>query len=303
MADTGPARDPFADVRTRRALEKVSLVISSLLRSGQIVQIDDGEYAVVPSRDRLPGAFVPPEGGDAEPVLFFPGPPGPKGDPGPWGLWGHDGEDGADGFPGAAGAAGATGPAGPMGWPGADGADGDGPVIVPVPRTFGAAGGTADAGLVPAPGATAHPNGAYYLGDDTAFHVPSGAVIASDRVATSETTASTTPADLATTQHLTFTMDEAGDVLIFAACAGSNNTAGAVALIHADVNGSDTELSRGTSTTVNQQFCLCGALTASLSAGSNTIKLQFAAGAGPGSGGVSGTAAFVRRVIVVTRVN
>lgn len=103
-----------------------------------------------------------------------------------------------------------------------------------------------------------------------------GEILGSSYVATDQTTSSGTPVDLTTTQHITFTLEADMDVLITCTATAYNTTAAVLAAIVADVNGSDTTLVNYELKGANAQAGLVGSMKASLSAGSNTIKLQFA---------------------------
>jgi len=156
--------------------------------------------------------------------------------------------------------------------------------------TFVAAGGSAAKGIVPAPGGTAHSNRPYYLGDDAAWHARLGECLGTAWVATGETTTSGSPADLATSQSVTFTLDETSNVLALASAEASNT--GANANVIYVYNGTTSqEVSRVTGTTTN---CVSGGYVQSLAAGTYTFKMRFATGAG--------TATFSNRMFSVWRV-
>lgn len=162
--------------------------------------------------------------------------------------------------------------------------------------TFVAAGGSHAAGAVPDPGATAHTNEPYYLGDDAAFHVARGAALHDEFVATSETTTSTTGADLTTVQSFTFTVDVVGATYVVAVSATtSSNTANAVNRLYVNVNGGKTIVAQftcaATATNYNEA-CVCYTVTG-LGTGAQTISLQFGTNAG--------TATFLNRGFRVWR--
>lgn len=160
--------------------------------------------------------------------------------------------------------------------------------------TMVAAGASGAGGATPTPGTTARTNQPRLLADNATWIQHSGRSLGTSSVATSETTTSVSPVDLTTAQSITFTLDDACDVLIYASCAASSSSAGGIPIIYADVNGTDTEINRGTSTNAGNQQSVSGFLFASLSTGSNTIKLQFGVSAGTGT--------FVRRRIGVIKL-
>src|SRR5262249_13073745 len=92
--------------------------------------------------------------------------------------------------------------------------------------TFIAAGGSHAKGIVPDPGATSHSHFPYLLGDDAAFHIPSGRVLGTNYVATDESTASATIADLTTADSVSFTLDASQDVLVVWSANVYQSTAG-----------------------------------------------------------------------------
>lgn len=160
--------------------------------------------------------------------------------------------------------------------------------------TFVGAGGSAAKGAVPSPGATAHPNQEYILLEDATWGKNLGGYLGSSYVGTNQTTTSATATDLATTQHVSVPLDEACDVLIEASCVTYNPTASAVNVLTIDVDGSDTGASYEMFGS-NKQVQMVLRITASLSAGNHTIKLQFATNAGTGN--------FSNRTINVWRIS
>ncbi len=149
---------------------------------------------------------------------------------------------------------------------------------------FIAAGGSAAKGVVPSPGATSHASRPYYLGDDAAWHRRADELIAVSSVRTSETTTSTSYIDLASTQHVTFTLDETSDVLVVLSCVASNSTAGGNCLVAVDVDGSDMDVIQHDCVTANEPYTVTGSfLTGDLAAGSHTLKMQFRVGSGTGA--------------------
>jgi hypothetical protein len=160
--------------------------------------------------------------------------------------------------------------------------------------TFVGAGGSAAKGAVPSPGATAHPNQEYVLLEDATWGKNLGGYLGSSYVSTNQTTASATATDLATTQHISFTLDEAADVLIQASCVTYNPTSAAVNTMYVDVDGADTGAAYemyGSNKFVHMVL----QITASLAAGAHTVKLQFGTNAGTGN--------FQLRGIVIWRVS
>lgn len=90
-------RDPEAPVRTRRALDSISAILNSLIRSGQIAF--DGatdQFIIVPDR-RSVVPPVPPIYDDAPDVIIVPGPQGPQGIQGETGPAGSGGGGGGSG--------------------------------------------------------------------------------------------------------------------------------------------------------------------------------------------------------------
>lgn len=84
-------RDPEAPVRTRRALDSISAILNSLIRSGQIAF--DGatdQFMIVPDR-RSVVPPVPPIYEDAPDIIIVPGPAGPAGPQGATGPAGSGG--------------------------------------------------------------------------------------------------------------------------------------------------------------------------------------------------------------------
>ena len=90
-------RDPEAPVRTRRALDSISNILNSLIRSGQIAF--DGaadQFVIVPDR-RVVLPPVPPIYDDPVDVVIVPGPQGPQGIQGEQGPAGSGGGGGGSG--------------------------------------------------------------------------------------------------------------------------------------------------------------------------------------------------------------
>lgn len=117
---------------------------------------------------------------------------------------------------------------------------------------------------------------------DLPAHYP-GRLLGALTVLTSETTTSTSGADLATTQHIALTMFGAGNVLIVVSATHANNTATAVNRLVIDVNGSDTTIAQMTVPSASANYNLANQMIASLGNGSHTIKLQFSVNAGTGT--------------------
>jgi hypothetical protein len=163
--------------------------------------------------------------------------------------------------------------------------------VLPV---FVQAGGSAAKGAVPAPGSSAHTNQPYVLLDTAAWGANLGGHLGSSYVGTNQTTTSGSATDLATTQHVSFTLDEAADVLIQASCVTYNPTAAAVNVLTIDVDGSDTGASYEMFGS-NKQVQMVLQIKVALASGAHTIKLQFATNAGTGN--------FSNRTIVVWRVS
>ena len=84
-------RDPDAPVRTRRALDKLSTIVNSLIRDGTLVLTGPGQYAIDPGALRIPAGAPPGSFGDepVDPPFAFV--PGPKGDTGATGATGASG--------------------------------------------------------------------------------------------------------------------------------------------------------------------------------------------------------------------
>jgi hypothetical protein len=129
--------------------------------------------------------------------------------------------------------------------------------------------------------------------NDPVFEWLRGEILGSNFVATEETTTSGTPTDLTTTQSITFTLESAQDVLIFAACTSYNTTASGVNTLTFDIDGTDYTAVSGTMDAASSQYPLCAVQKRSLTSGSHTIKLQFHRN--------SGTAGFKDRGIFVAR--
>ncbi len=163
--------------------------------------------------------------------------------------------------------------------------------------SFVGAGGSAAVGGVPAPGATAHSNQPYYLGDDTAWHKRTGAVLYDDFFATGEATASTTAVDLATVRSVTFNVDETCDVVVAVSATHSNSSAGAVNRLNVSVDGTPTIVAQAAcpAATTNYNLACVSFVAAGLTVAGNphTIKCQYSVGAGTGT--------FSNRAIKVTR--
>lgn len=304
----GVPRDPTADVRTRRALERTASIIGYLIRSGQLIQTDTGDWQIVVTSSGVPPRPVPQHDSDFDETFRIPGPPGAslkgeKGDQGPPGRDGEDGEPGPPGFAGAMGSMGLVGPQGPIGPVGPPGEDGESGPVGPTGATgaTGATGPTGPAGS--GSGAVLFhddhygedpdrfPPGLPRIGTDGRTY--SGQILGSSFVVTTESTASTTPVDLTTTQHLSFELDVPCEVVIFGSATAFTATALANIEIWADVDGSDTRLCITSEFATNAGVALSGAYTASLAAGSHTIKLQFATN--------TGTTSFLIRSLVVWR--
>lgn len=132
-------------------------------------------------------------------------------------------------------------------------------------------------------------NGSSNTGTSMAF-VP-GQVLAASYVTTNETTTSTTAVDLATTQHLTFSLPSSTDVLIRVSIGQSSNSAVANNTIYVDIDGTDSVVGIATEPVATYNFAMTGVHHATLSSGSHTIKLQFSASVG--------TASFAYRSITV----
>lgn len=148
---------------------------------------------------------------------------------------------------------------------------------------FVAAGGSAAKGLVPSPGATAYTNNPRILGSQAAFVVHSGKIIDDAPVTTQESTSSTSFVDLTTAQSITFTLDEAGEVLVEATATYVNTSgAGNIGLIAANVDGSNTVLSQCSPIGTTTIHPMAGSYSFSLSSGSHTIKLRFRVTGGTG---------------------
>lgn len=112
--------------------------------------------------------------------------------------------------------------------------------------------------------------------------------------AAGESTSSTTPVDLATTMSVTFTLAATTTVLIEAWATKLENAVN-YQFLYADVDGTDVQIASGHSPTSGDTRAMYGSYAVSLSAGSHTIKLQFAAG--------SGTATFYHRGLKVSRAS
>lgn len=79
---------------------------------------------------------------------------------------------------------------------------------------FQAAGSFHTKGGVPDPGAVSHAAQPWYVGDDGAWHLLAGKVLASNYVGTDQSTASTVATDLTTADSVTFTLDATRNVLL-----------------------------------------------------------------------------------------
>jgi len=156
---------------------------------------------------------------------------------------------------------------------------------------FTVAGASHAKGAVPDPGATAHTNQPYILGDN-GWGPHKGELLAISFVTTSETTTAGGPADLTTTQHLTFTLDVSCKLLVeVSAC--NSNTGTNVNRLTIDVDGSATTVADRCDNAGSNYVSGFAIETGSLSAASHTIKFQF--------GTAGGTATFFNRCIRVWR--
>lgn len=162
-----------------------------------------------------------------------------------------------------------------------------GPIAAADVPVFVAAGGSHAVGAVPDPGATAHTNQPYYLGDDSTFHRPYGLILGTPNfTSTSETTTSTSAADLTTVQSVTFSVDETSNVWVSVGATHSNNTATAINRLHVTVDGSATTVSQFVCTGANQNFNMANGYYATgltVAGNPHTIKVQFSVNAGTGT--------------------
>lgn len=159
---------------------------------------------------------------------------------------------------------------------------------------FVASGSSHAKGLVPDPSATAHTNRPYILVDNGTWRIHAGEILDALTVLTLETTTSGTGADLATTQHITFSVDENTQILVVVSATCSNSTATAVDRLVVDVDGTDTTLAQTTCNSSGANYNVSGQIEiAALASGSHTIKLQFSTNAG--------TATFSNRTITLYR--
>lgn len=129
-----------------------------------------------------------------------------------------------------------------------------------------------------------------------AWFTAKGEIYGSSTVTTGQTTTSATPVDLATTQHVTFTvpLGDSGDVIVFVSATCTNGTTNAIDVLTIDVDGTDTTAAQVTVQIATAPFSASAALKfAGLAPGSHTIKLQFSTNAG--------TATFSNRAITVFR--
>lgn len=143
-----------------------------------------------------------------------------------------------------------------------------------------AAGAGASAGIVPSPGATSHAHYPYLLGDDAAWHAPSGRIIGVSYVATAESTSSTTAAALATAQSVTFTLDAASVVVVEICAALNSSAANQAGTIWCGVDGAPRFLTLSTATTAGYYYAISGAMTVSLAAGTHTLAALWSTSGG-----------------------
>jgi hypothetical protein len=144
---------------------------------------------------------------------------------------------------------------------------------------FVAAGGSHAKGVVPDPGATAYTNHPRLLGSQAGFVAHSGKSLGDADVATTEGTAAThtTAQELTTQERITFTLDVAGDVRVFAKAEGDTATAGNAAVVLVDPStGTPEEFGRYVNPGGLGYFgTILGKKTYSLSAGTYTFKMMF----------------------------
>lgn len=162
--------------------------------------------------------------------------------------------------------------------------------------SFGVAGGSHQKGLVPDPGATAHPNGRYYLRDDGTWDKMPGQLLGVSRVDTVQATTSTSFTDLATIESVTFTLDSSADILVRWRGSTFNSTGGITAnLAIANFDGVDEGGSESTIYPNGLQYDSVIFISKNLAAGTHTIKIRKRVTAGSGS--------WMNRQLSVERVN
>lgn len=152
---------------------------------------------------------------------------------------------------------------------------------------FVVAGGSAAKGLAPAPGATAHPTNPYPLCDDGSYQSPSGKVLGTSQVLTSETTSSTTPVDLATVQQFTFVLDVTTTVIFSCSAGIQQNTATGSCRLWIYDGTTALQVTGFQCPNAGQTQTSGGEREVSLAAGTYTYNMRFDVNAGTGT--------FVRR--------
>lgn len=142
--------------------------------------------------------------------------------------------------------------------------------------------------------AKASQSGSYFAG--TGLNAVAERIIASDTVATSETTTSATAVDLATIGP-SVTVTSGARILLFMTAGISNNTVNAISTMYIDISGAHTsgvttqQALRATSATASALTQASIALGIPVTAGSSTYTAKYAAS--------TGTSTFVSRKLTV----
>ncbi len=138
---------------------------------------------------------------------------------------------------------------------------------------------------MPYPGATTHPNAPYLLGDGSVWLKQSHA-LATLFVSTNESTSSVTYVDLATPDSITFTLDEARNVLVEYLAYAFNSVAGNICYNEQFLDGVGqglTEAGIAMPFASNAQPLPNATIYSALAAGSHTISVQHRVSAGTGN--------------------